>query len=175
VTSNFPTDFTDNAPALAQSAIGQFEVAASPLQMALAAGTIANGGVTMEPYVVDELRDGDGGVVETYEPETWLRPFSGEDASIMRDAMRGVVTDGTADSLQGLSGLDVGAKTGTAQLGTEPPTSHAWMVAWAGPAGGEPEIAVAVLVEGTPGQGSEATGNSEAGPIARAIIEAAFA
>ena len=48
------------------------------------------------------------------------------------------------------------------------------MIAWAGPEGGEPEIAVAVLVEGTPGVGSEATGNSEAGPIARCIIATAL-
>jgi hypothetical protein len=49
------------------------------------------------------------------------------------------------------------------------------MIAWAGPEGGEPEVAVAVLVEGIPGQGSEATGNSTAGPIAAAMIQAALA
>ncbi len=175
VASSFPTDFTDNTPALAQSAIGQFDVQASPLQMALVAATIANDGVTMAPYVVDELRDGDGEVVETYEPEPWREPISAEDAATMREAMRGVVTGGTASSTMNIPGLDVGAKTGTAQLGTDPPSSHAWMIAWAGPEGGEPEIAVAVLVEGIPGQGSEATGNSEAGPVAAAIIQAALA
>ncbi|HEY8060358.1 MAG TPA: penicillin-binding transpeptidase domain-containing protein [Acidimicrobiales bacterium] len=173
VASNFPTDFTDNAPALAQSAIGQFEVAASPLQMALIAATIANDGVTMAPHVVTQLRDGDGDVVETYDPEVWLQPISAGDAATMQEAMRGVL-GGTATNLAGLPGLDVGAKTGTAQLGTDPPSSHAWMIAWAGPEGSEPEIAVAVLVEGTPGVGSEATGNSEAGPIARCIIATAL-
>jgi peptidoglycan glycosyltransferase len=175
VASNFPTDFTDDAPALAQSAIGQNDVQASPLQMALVAATIANDGVTMAPYVVDELRDGDGELVETYEPAVWRQPISAEDAATMREAMRGVVTGGTAQSTMDLPGLDVGAKTGTAQLGTDPPTSHAWMIAWAGPEGGEPEVAVAVLVEGIPGQGSEATGNSTAGPIAAAMIQAALA
>ena len=67
VESNFPTDFTDNTPALAQSAIGQFEVAASPLQMALVAAGIANDGVIMAPHTVDELRDGDGDVIETFD------------------------------------------------------------------------------------------------------------
>jgi peptidoglycan glycosyltransferase len=173
VESNFPTDFTDNTPALAQSAIGQFEVAASPLQMALAAAGIANDGVIMAPHTVDELRDGDGDVVETYDEEVWQQPISASDAATMRDAMRGVVDNGTASSLAGLP-YDVGAKTGTAQLGTDPPSSHAWMIAWAGPEGGEPEIAVAVIVEGIPGQGSEATGNDLAGPIAAAMIEAAL-
>jgi peptidoglycan glycosyltransferase len=129
----------------------------------------------MAPYVVDELRDGDGELVETYEPAVWRQPISAEDAATMREAMRGVVTGGTAQSTMDLPGLDVGAKTGTAQLGTDPPTSHAWMIAWAGPEGGEPEVAVAVLVEGIPGQGSEATGNSTAGPIAAAMIQAALA
>jgi peptidoglycan glycosyltransferase len=101
--------------------------------------------------------------------------MSAEEAAVMQEAMRGVVTSGTAQSTMNIPGLDVGAKTGTAQLGTEPPTSHAWMIAWAGPEGGEPEIAVAVLVEGTPGVGSEATGNSEAGPIAAALIQTALA
>lgn len=173
VASNFPTDFTDNTPALAQSAIGQFEVAASPLQMALVAAAIANDGVMMAPHAVTELRDGDGGVIETYDPEVWQQPISAGDAATMRDAMRGVVDNGTATTMN-IPGLDVGAKTGTAQLGTDPPSSHAWMIAWAGPEGGEAEIAVAVLVEGEPGFGSEATGNSEAGPIAAAIIQTAL-
>jgi penicillin-binding protein A len=170
VESSFPTDFTDNTPALAQSAIGQFEVAAAPLQMAMAAAGIANDGAIMTPYVVDELLDGDGDVIESHDEEVWRQPISAEQAAIMRDAMRGVVDTGTASSLAGLP-YDVGAKTGTAQLGTDPPSSHAWMIAWAGPEGGEPEIAVAVLVEGIPGQGTEATGNDLAGPIAAAIIE----
>lgn len=172
VASNFPTDFTDDTPALAQSAIGQNDVQASPLQMAMVAAAVANDGVMMAPYTVEELRDSDGDVIETYEPEVWRQPISAGEAATMRDAMRGVVTGGTATTMN-IPGLDVGAKTGTAQLGTDPPTSHAWMIAWAGPPGGEAEIAVAVLVEGQPGN-SEATGNSEAGPIAAAIIQAAL-
>lgn len=172
VASNYPTDVVDDPPALAQSSIGQNDVQATPLQMALVAATVANGGETMVPYVVQELRTGDGDVVETTDPETWLRPISDATAATMRDAMRGVVTNGSASSMQ-ISGVDVGAKTGTAQLGTEPPSSHAWMIAWAGPQGGEPVVAVAVLVEAQPGV-SETTGNSAAGPIARAVIEAAL-
>jgi penicillin-binding protein A len=172
VASNFPTDFTDNLPALAQSSIGQNEVQASPLQMAMVAGAIANDGVMMAPYVVEEIRDNHGDVFERHDEEVWRQPISADTAAIMRDGMRGVVSNGTASSMQ-IPGLDVGAKTGTAQLGTEVPSSHAWMIAWAGPPGGEAEIAVAVLVEAQPGV-SETTGNSAAGPIARAVIEAAL-
>lgn len=172
VASHFPTpaELEGSDAFLAQSAIGQFSVQASPLQMAMVAAGIANDGVVMEPYVVDELRDGDGDVVSTHDDDVWRQPISAEDAATMRDAMRGVVNDGTATTLQGIGSLDVGAKTGTAQLGTDPPGNHAWMIAWAGQAGEEPEIAVAVLVEGLPGAGTEASGNSEAGPIARCMI-----
>jgi peptidoglycan glycosyltransferase len=137
VASHFPTpaELQDSDAFLAQSAIGQFQVQASPLQMALVAAGIANDGVVMEPYVVDEVRDSDGDVVISHDEDIWRQPISAEDAATMREAMRGVVNSGTATNLQGIGDLDVGAKTGTAQLGTDPPSSHAWMVAWAGPPG----------------------------------------
>jgi peptidoglycan glycosyltransferase len=170
--SHFPTEaeLQGSDAFLAQSAIGQFSVQATPLQMALVAAGIANDGRIMEPYVVDELRDGDGDVVSSHDEEVWRQPVTPEDAATMRDAMRGVVSGGTATNLAGIGDLDVGAKTGTAQLGTDPPSSHAWMIAWGAHPGEAPEIAVAVLVEAQPGVGSEATGNSEAGPIARCMI-----
>jgi len=173
VESVFPTDFSDNLPALAQASIGQNDVAATPLQMALVAAGVANDGVVMAPYVVDEVRDRDGNVIDEHEPTGWQTPLSPSSSATMREAMVGVVNSGTASSLR-IPGLVVGGKTGTAQLGTDPPSSHAWMIAWAAPEGGAPQIAVAVLVEGQPGV-SETTGNTAAGPIARAIIEAALA
>jgi peptidoglycan glycosyltransferase len=87
--------------------------------------------------------------------------------------MVGVVEDGTAQNLA-IPGLEVGAKTGTAQLGTEPPRSHTWIIAFAGPPGATPEIAVAVVVLNQPGA-SEFTGGAVAAPIARAVIDAGFA
>jgi len=72
-----------------------------------------------------------------------------------------------------VDGLEVGGKTGTAQLGTTPASSHAWVVGFAGLPGQAPEIAVAVIVEAQPGA-SEQTGGAVAAPIARAVIEAAF-
>jgi peptidoglycan glycosyltransferase len=65
--------------------------------------------------------------------------------------------------------MDVGAKTGTAQLGTDPPTSHTWTIAWAGPPG-DPQVAVAVVVERQTGA-SESTGGRIAAPIAKAVID----
>lgn len=168
--SNIPTDFERNTPALAQSAIGQNDVSATPLQMAMVAAAVANGGTIMKPHVLDEVRDSDGNVVDTYKPESWTRPMSGDHATLLRRAMLEVVARGTATGLQ-MQGMEVGGKTGTAQLGTDPPRSHAWIIGFAGPPGEPAQVAVAVLVEGQPGA-SEQTGGRVAAPIARAVMEA---
>jgi len=170
--SAFPTDFTNDLPALAQASIGQNDVQATPLQMALVAAGVGNGGVVMTPHVLAEIRDGDNDVVETYDDSAWHQAISPDASATMRQAMVGVVEDGTATGLQ-MPGFEVGGKTGTAQLGTDPPSSHAWIIGFAGPPGGQPEVAVAVIVEAQPGV-SEITGGQVAAPIARAVMEAAL-
>ncbi|MCU1351043.1 MAG: Cell division protein FtsI/penicillin-binding protein 2 [Acidimicrobiales bacterium] len=172
VASSFPTDFAHNNGKLAQSAIGQNDVGATPLQMALVAAGIANQGRIMEPHLLDEIRDGEGQLVKKVSPAVvWKTPVSPQTADIMKQGMIGVVQHGTATALQ-LPGLEIGGKTGTAQLGTSPPQSHTWIIAFAGPPG-DPQIAVAVIVERQPGA-SESTGGRVAAPIAKAIIEAAL-
>jgi peptidoglycan glycosyltransferase len=175
VASRFPeVDFSKQLPTLAQSAIGQYDVAATPLQMALVAAGVANDGVIMEPHVVDEIRDGEGELVRRLEPTVWRRAVSAPAAETMREAMRQVVSNGSATRLQ-IPGVDVGAKTGTAQFGPAAPLrSHAWVIAWAGVPGQKPSVVVAVLVEGQDGA-SEQTGGRVAAPIAKAVIEAALA
>ena len=91
----------------------------------------------------------------------------------MRAAMLGVVANGTATAMQ-IPGYEVGGKTGTAQLGTTPPRSHTWIIGFAGPPGGDPEIAVAVVVLDQPGA-SEATGGRVAAPIAKQVMQAYLA
>ena len=86
----------------------------------------------------------------------------------MRQGMIGVVQGGTANRLA-IPGFEVGGKTGTAQLGTEPPRSHAWIIGFAGTPGQPPRVAVAVIVEGQPGA-SEQTGGRVAAPIAQAVM-----
>lgn len=168
--SNFPTDFDRNVPALAQSAIGQNDVAATPLQMAMVAAAVANDGELMVPHVMQDVRDTDGNIVDRYDEEVWTTAMDRGTAAIMREAMVGVAESGTAKSLQ-VAGFVVGGKTGTAQLGTDPPRSHAWIIGFAGPPGELPTIAVAVIIEGQPGA-SEQTGGRVAAPIAQAILQA---
>lgn len=171
--SAFPTDFTDNLPKLAQASIGQNDVAATPLQMAMVAGGVANDGVIMTPHVLRQVTDANGNVVKTYEPSPWLTPLDPTQAANMQSAMYGVVNGpaGTAGNIR-IPGVDIGAKTGTAQLGDN--RVHNWMIAYAGRPGADPEIAISVVVLNNPETG-DFTGGQVAGPIVKTMIEAAMA
>jgi penicillin-binding protein A len=173
VASAFPTDFTENIPKLAQAGIGQGDVSASPLQMALVAAAIANGGDVPKPHLMAEIHELDGDTIESFDEGTWRDAIDGDTAELMREAMKGVVADGTAEALA-IPGYEVGGKTGTAQLGTDPPSSHAWIIGFAGLPGEEPSVAVAVLVKAQPGV-SEITGGTVAAPIARQVMEVILA
>ena len=167
-----PAPIVEGSSLLAQASIGQFDVRATPLQMALVAGGIANDGVIMQPHVVDFVTDADDGVLlDQVEPEPWRRALETGVANMTADMMVGVVESGTATSLA-RGGLTVGAKTGTAEVDTfsGAEDTHAWIIAFAGPAQGPAELALAVIVEAVPGQGQQ-TGGAVAGPIAAAIID----
>ncbi|MCQ3807665.1 MAG: penicillin-binding transpeptidase domain-containing protein [Acidimicrobiaceae bacterium] len=169
---NGETPIHEGSAILAQTAIGQNDVASTPLQMALVAAAVANQGVLMVPHVVAEVTAADGTNYETTEPEVWRIAASPQVAEVLREAMLHVVADGTARSMA-VPGLVVGGKTGTAQLGTDPPNSHAWVVGFAGRPGDAATLAVAVIVEAQPGA-DEQTGGRVAAPIAQAVIQAAF-
>jgi peptidoglycan glycosyltransferase len=173
--SVFPQEFPrdqGNGP-VARASIGQGDVSATPLLMAMVAGGIANGGSIARPHVLDRITDQDDETVSTFEPSEWRRAVSADAADVLRRGMIETAVDGTASGLL-IPGFEVGGKTGTAQLGTDPPRSHAWIIGFAGPPGGEATVAVAVLVEGQPGA-AEQTGGTVAAPIARAVMEAVLA
>jgi peptidoglycan glycosyltransferase len=167
--SQFTVEGTDlEAPQLAQSGIGQFEVAATPLQMAMVGAGIANDGVVMKPQVVKTVRSPSLRVIDSLEPEELDRAMSADNAKKLRDMMVATVESGTATSAQ-IPGVEVGAKTGTAQSTADRPP-YAWFVAMA-PAD-DPQVAVAVVVESSNTARNEIAGGRLAGPIARSVIEA---
>jgi peptidoglycan glycosyltransferase len=174
--SSFPaaSAFENDSPKLAQASIGQNDVRATPLQMALVAAAVANGGETMTPHVVREVRDDQGEVVDRIpDDDVWTQAMDGRTADLLRQGMIAVVQDGTASRLDnGLEGFEVGGKTGTAQIGSSD-SSHAWIIGFAGPPGEAPSVAVAVIVEAQPGV-SEQTGGRVAAPLAAAVMRQAL-
>ncbi|MFA7324671.1 MAG: penicillin-binding protein 2 [Candidatus Nanopelagicales bacterium] len=162
--STFPAD--PDAPQTALSAIGQFDVRATALQMAMVGAAIGNKGVLMTPYMVQEIRGPDLSVLQTTTPMIFKQAMTAANAASETDMMVNVVKNGTGSNAR-ISGVDVAGKTGTAQTGNARP-SVAWFVAFA-PAQ-NPKVAVAVSIEeaGT----AEISGNGLAAPIARKVIEA---
>ncbi len=166
--SQFPAD--PDAPQTALSAIGQYEVAVTPLQVAMVSAAIANGGPQMRPYLVSAVRSQDLTIVDQTDPSVLGRPISPGTAAALRDMMVQVVASGTGRAAQ-ISGIQVAGKTGTAQTTADAPP-HAWFTGFA-PADA-PRVAVAVIVENGGNLGNEATGGAVAAPIARAVIQAAL-
>jgi peptidoglycan glycosyltransferase len=164
--SVFPATLTP--PQVAQSAIGQFEVRVSPLQIAMVSAAIANGGTLMRPNLVARVRSADLEVISTTSPSELSRPISRSTADQLRTMMLAVVTNGTGTRAQ-IDGVDVAGKTGTAESAPGQPP-HAWFTAFA--SGKGRDIAVAVVVEDGGKAGDEAFGGTVAAPIARTVMEA---
>jgi peptidoglycan glycosyltransferase len=167
--SRFTSEGADlEAPQLAQSGIGQYEVAVTPLQMAMVAGGIGNGGDVMRPHIVKTLIAPNLTDLEETEPERLSQAMSAANASQLTSMMVSTVERGTATSAR-IPGVEVGGKTGTAQSTADRPP-YAWFVSMA-PAN-NPKVAVAVVVESSSTVRSEIAGGRLAGPIARSVMEA---
>lgn len=163
-TSRFPED--PDAPQTAMSAIGQFDVRATAMQMAMVAAAVGNNGKVMEPYLVQEVRGPDLAILQTTEPKQFADAMTPLDAVQLTDMLVSVVDNGTGSNAR-IPGIRVAGKTGTAQTGNDNP-AVAWFVAFAPAA--SPEVAVAVVVEDA--GAAEVSGNQLAAPIAKAVIEA---
>jgi peptidoglycan glycosyltransferase len=157
-----------NQPYLAYSAIGQFNVKASALSNVLVAAGIANHGIVMKPYLVQQVTDNAGATVSTTKPAAWITASTPQAAASVTSLMESVVTSGTADGVGFSSSLDAAVKTGTAQTGNPQANTDDWMIGFA-PAS-DPKIAVAVVVPLQPFGG---TGAGIAGPIMKAMLNAA--
>lgn len=157
---------TDRA-ALGQSGIGERDVRATPLHMAMIASAIAQDGELFNPYLVERVFDADGIPVESFLPSLRGRAMSAATASTMTLMMERVVTEGTGRGAA-VPGVRVAGKTGTATgVGGNP---NLWFIGFAPVE--QPTIALAVFVEGTASTGESASGGAVAAPIAREIITA---
>ncbi|MEV8429836.1 penicillin-binding transpeptidase domain-containing protein [Streptomyces chartreusis] len=158
---------------LALSSIGQYNTRATPLQMAMVAAAVANGGQVRSPYLVERTTRAGGSTVATAGSRPSRQAMRPSTARLLKELMVDVVREGTGTNAW-IPGATVGGKTGTAQHGLgNSGTPYAWFVSWAkGDRDLEPKVAVAVVVEDADADRGEISGGGDAAPIARAVMEA---
>ncbi|MEU6174907.1 penicillin-binding protein 2 [Streptantibioticus parmotrematis] len=155
----------------ALSSIGQFDTAATPLQMAMIAGAVADDGKLMQPYMVDQLRAPNLSVVDQTSPKQMSQAMTPETAQKLQQMMENVVNKGTGTMAQ-IPGVTVGGKTGTAQHGVaNSALPYAWFISYAKTDQGSP-VAVAVVVEDGNANRDDISGGGLAAPIAKSVMEA---
>ena len=161
--SRFP-DKVDEAE-LMMSSIGQFDVAASPLQMAMVAATFVNAGQMPDPYLVQEVRAPDLTLLYTHQVQT-SQPVTMATAQQMKDLMVSVVENGGGSAAK-IPGVTVGGKSGTAENDPTNP-NYGWFVSFAL----DPDIVVVVYLERDVNDTNDLWGGSDAAPIAKKVLEA---
>ncbi|MCI3224584.1 penicillin-binding protein 2 [Streptomyces sp. NP-1717] len=170
--SVYPSGMDDAQTAL--TGIGQFDVTATPLQMAMVSSALANDGVLESPHMVSRVVDANGDTLTSYEDESSRRIVSSSTAEQLRSAMVTVVEEGTGSNAR-VDGAEVGGKTGTAQHGVNNSrTPYAWFTSYAKDSSTGKEVAVAVLVQDSDAARSDVSGNGLAAPIAKRMMEAAL-
>lgn len=163
-TSRFPMELDEAQTAL--SAIGQYDVAASPLQMLQVTAAIANDGHMMQPHVVRTVTRPDLKVISSTEPHELGSPMTEANAQLLQQMMESVVSDGTGRPAQ-IDGMTIGGKTGTAQSDPDRPP-YAWFVGYAK----DPKVAVVAFVQSADVERDDISGGRVAAPIFTAILEA---
>ncbi|WP_030681274.1 penicillin-binding transpeptidase domain-containing protein [Streptomyces cellulosae] len=169
-------DTTVDRAQLALSSIGQYNTRATPLQMAMVAAAVANGGQVREPYLVERRMRAGGATVDMAGARPVRQAMQPQTAARLKELMTQVVTEGTGTNAA-IPGATVGGKTGTAQHGLlNSGTPYAWFVSWAqGDDDLEAKVAVAVVVEDASVARGDITGGGVAAPIARAVMKAVLA
>ena len=153
---------TNGAVDVGRMAIGQDKLTVTPLQMAMVAAAVANGGKLMKPHIADRVVDRDGRTVRHINPGEMSQVMSPDTASKVGAMMDQVVKEGTGTAAA-LEGIDVAGKTGTAEVGHGCP-NQLWFIAFA-PAQ-DPRVAIAATVECGTG-----FGGTVAAPIAKAVMQ----
>ncbi|MFI0543160.1 peptidoglycan glycosyltransferase [Streptomyces canus] len=167
--SVFSDDMNPSQTAL--SSIGQYNTAATPLQMAMVAAAVANNGTLMKPYMVDSLQAPNVDTLEKTEPEKMSEPLSPENAQTLQSMMETVVEKGTGTTAQ-IDNVTVGGKTGTAQHGeNNSKNPYAWFISYA-KVGDSVPVAVAVVVQDDNAVRENISGSGLAAPIAKSVMEA---
>jgi peptidoglycan glycosyltransferase len=164
--SCFSLKKSDSTSMVMETGIGQGKTLVSPLHMLLIASAIDNDGVLMAPYLVDHTENPDGILVSETKQREYGTLMTEDEAGVLQQYMRAVVTDGTGSKLSGQS-YEASGKTGTAQVSDTSDQTNAWFVGYAKKDGYE-DLAVAVVVE------DSGAGSTYAVPIAKKIFDLYF-
>lgn len=165
--STYPADDLDDAQT-ALTGFGQFDVRTTPLQMALVSASVANGGVLMQPTLVEQVMTPSLQVIERQHIDEFGSPISESTASALASMMRDSVATGVASNAR-IDGVEVAGKTGTAENGPDEPYSL-WFTGFAEHEG--VQVAVAVVLEDGGGMGQSGTGNGLAATIGQQVMKA---
>jgi penicillin-binding protein A len=158
-----PIPVTSRFVDVGRMAIGQDLLNVTPLQMAMVAAAVANGGRLMQPHLTDRIVDRDGRTVDRIQPREMSQVMSESSANEVADMMANVVREGSGTAAA-LEGIDVAGKTGTAEVDRPCGPNQVWFVAFA--PRNDPKVAVAATVEC-----SEGTGGVIAAPIAKQVMQ----
>ena len=147
-------------------------VAVTRLQMAMAVGALANGGVLMRPMLVKRLQDREGKIVQQYEPQSVRRVVTESTAKQMVEALKTVVSDEGTAPLAKLANYAVAGKTGTAQKVVNGAySSDKFVISFIGffPAD-NPQVLISIVMD-SPKEGGHAFGGALCGPVFRDVAE----
>ncbi len=164
--SVYPTGMDDAQTGL--SSFGQFDVRVSPLQIVMVSAAIANDGIQMQPYLVDQIFTSNLTLLQETKPTELRRSISTSTAESVKNMMISAVATGVSSNAR-IPGVVVAGKTGTAENGVGQPYTL-WFTGFA-PAK-NPKVAIAVVIENGGGFGQSGRGNSVAAPIAKKVMQA---
>lgn len=163
--SRFPLDGNTTDSEVMMTAIGQGKTQVSPYHMALISAAVANGGTLMKPYLVDRVENYAGTTVKKYMPETYKTLMTADEASRLKEYMRGVVDYGTGTALGGKI-YTVAGKTGTAEYSSDKEKAHSWFTGFTNVE--NPELVISVVVESADNSGMSAVS------VARQVLDAYY-
>lgn len=158
--SQFVLDGSSSGPEVTETSIGQGKTLTTPLLNVMMASAVANNGIAMQPYIVDKVIDDDGTVLVEESPEVYMEMLSPDMAQFLEGYMVHTSEEGTAKALKNDS-YQIASKTGSAE--NPQGDAHAWYVGYA-PVG-NPEIAIAIVVENV------GSSSSNAVPIAKELYD----
>ncbi|MBQ5849511.1 MAG: penicillin-binding protein 2 [Lachnospiraceae bacterium] len=163
--SKFQLDKKSEDYEIMMTAMGQGKTQVSPYHMTLVSAAIANGGVLMKPYLVDEVVNYTGTSISKNYPEKYKRLMTTEEASVLKEYMAEVVTNGTGVSLS-WENYTVAGKTGTAEYSSDKTKSHSWFTGFSNV--DNPELVITVIVESADNSGMSAV------TVAKRILNAYY-